>query len=146
MIRLIFQKVCWSLIHAEPPARTKGNGWKHSIVFFCLVFGISIEKAHIALPPTSGGDSPKIGVYNAGVSDSNSTETYKIIKMRETEAMASGHLSSADQLLYFAYVLTMKTVIRELDHIGQALQDSYGVVGGSIENFELLFNSMYESV
>jgi len=66
--------------------------------------------------------------------------------VRESEAMTNGDLNSSGQLLYFAYVLTMKTVIRELDHIGKALQDSYGVVGGSIDSFEQLFNSMYDSV
>jgi len=66
--------------------------------------------------------------------------------VRETEAMSSGQLNSSGQLLYFAYVLTMKTVIRELDHIGNTLQEAYGVVGGSIENFERLFSDMYEVV
>lgn len=66
--------------------------------------------------------------------------------VRETEAMSSEQLNTSAQLLYFAYALTMKTVIRELDHIGNELQEAYGVVGGSRQNFEHLFSSVYEAV
>jgi len=54
--------------------------------------------------------------------------------------MTQGPLNTSGQLLYFAYVLTMKSVIKELDRIGDALQDAFGVVGGDITNFERLFN------
>jgi hypothetical protein len=70
----------------------------------------------------------------------------QIKAVRETEAMSGGHLNSTGQLLYFAYVLTMKTVIRELDDIGDVLQEANGVIGGSTENFERLFNRTYEAV
>jgi len=65
----------------------------------------------------------------------------RLIKsVRDSEAMTQGPLNTSGQLLYFAYVLTMKSVIKELDRIGDALQDAFGVVGGDITNFERLFN------
>jgi hypothetical protein len=60
--------------------------------------------------------------------------------------MTSRPLNTSGQLLYFAYVLTMKSVVKELEHIGDALQDAFGVVGGDIDNFERLFSHPYEVV
>lgn len=43
------------------------------------------------------------------------------------------------QLLFFAYALTMKGVIQELDYLGKTLQDAFGVIGQSTVDFESLF-------
>jgi len=66
--------------------------------------------------------------------------------VRDSEAMTKGPLNTSGQLLYFAYVLTMKSVVRELDRIGDALQDAFGVVGGDIANFDRLFSHSVEVV
>ncbi|KAI5117857.1 hypothetical protein M0805_007700 [Coniferiporia weirii] len=43
------------------------------------------------------------------------------------------------QLLFFAYALTMKGVIQELDYLGRTLQGAFGVIGQTTEEFEALF-------
>ncbi|THH02540.1 hypothetical protein EW145_g6738 [Phellinidium pouzarii] len=43
------------------------------------------------------------------------------------------------QLLFFAYALTMKGVIQELDYLGKTLQGAFGVIGQTTEEFEELF-------
>ena len=43
------------------------------------------------------------------------------------------------QLLFFAYALTMKGVTQELKVLGRTLQDAFGVIGQSPEEFEALF-------
>jgi len=43
------------------------------------------------------------------------------------------------QLLFFAYALTMKGVTQELEYLGRTLQDAFGVIGQSPEEFEALF-------
>jgi len=58
--------------------------------------------------------------------------------------MTNAPLNTSGQLLYFAYVLTMKSVVQELDRIGEALQDAFGVVGGDSEGFEQLFSNICE--
>lgn len=48
-------------------------------------------------------------------------------------------MKGSRQLLFFAYALTMKGVIQELDYLGRTLQEAFGVIGGSTEAFEALF-------
>lgn len=48
-------------------------------------------------------------------------------------------LKASRQLLYFAYALTMKGVIRELEVLGGTLQDVFGVIGQTREEFEGMF-------
>lgn len=43
------------------------------------------------------------------------------------------------QLLFFAYALTMKGVIQELEALGKTLQNAFGVIGQTTEEFENLF-------
>ena len=43
------------------------------------------------------------------------------------------------QLLFFAYALTMKGVTMELEFLGRTLQDAFGVIGHTAEEFEMLF-------
>ena len=42
-------------------------------------------------------------------------------------------------MLFFAYALTMKGVIQELDFLGRTLQNAFGVIGQSLEEFESMF-------
>lgn len=53
--------------------------------------------------------------------------------------MQSRKVDSSPQLLYFAYALTMRNVIRDLDHIGGTLQEAFGVIGSDREQFERMF-------
>ena len=55
--------------------------------------------------------------------------------MRNREVKGSRHL------LFFAYALTMKAVIQELDYLGRTLQDAFGVIGQSRDAFEDLFEA-----
>ena len=55
--------------------------------------------------------------------------------MRNRDVKGSRHL------LFFAYAVTMKGVIQELDYLGSTLQDAFGVIGGSREAFESLFEA-----
>jgi hypothetical protein len=46
---------------------------------------------------------------------------------------------SSEYLLYFAYALSMKDLIHQLEQIGKLAQSSFGVLGGDVENFEEQF-------
>lgn len=42
-------------------------------------------------------------------------------------------------LLYFAYALSMKDLIHQLEELGRLAQSSFGVLGGDVESFEAQF-------
>lgn len=49
------------------------------------------------------------------------------------------------QLLFFAYALTMKGVTQELEYLGNILQDAFGVIGQSADEFDALFEEVRRS-
>jgi hypothetical protein len=51
----------------------------------------------------------------------------------------------SQQLLFFAYALTMKGVTMELEFLGRTLQDAFGVIGQTSEEFEMLFLPLDEA-
>ncbi|UZJ51468.1 hypothetical protein CBS101457_000788 [Exobasidium rhododendri] len=55
-----------------------------------------------------------------------------VVKKRATRG-------SSEYLLYFAYALSMKDLIHQLEDIGKLAQSSFGVLGGSVERFEEQF-------
>ncbi|KAI0765646.1 Fusaric acid resistance protein-like-domain-containing protein [Trametes elegans] len=59
--------------------------------------------------------------------------------IRKLEVVRSRDVKGSRHLLFFAYALTMKAVIQELDYLGRTLQDAFGVIGQSREAFEALF-------
>ncbi|KAH9893586.1 Fusaric acid resistance protein-like-domain-containing protein [Cubamyces lactineus] len=59
--------------------------------------------------------------------------------IRKLEVVRSREVKGSRHLLFFAYALTMKAVIQELDYLGRTLQDAFGVIGQSREAFEALF-------
>ena len=59
--------------------------------------------------------------------------------IRRLDAAKARSVKASRQLLYFAYALMMKGVIQELDFLGKTLQEAFGVLGGSTEDFENLF-------
>lgn len=59
--------------------------------------------------------------------------------IRELDVVKNRDVKGSRQLLFFAYALTMKGVIRELDYLGKTLQDAFGVIGQTTEEFEAMF-------
>jgi len=62
-----------------------------------------------------------------------------VAAIRALPIVKAKQVRSSRQLLYFAYVLTMKSVIEELDFLGETLQDAFGVIGQRREDFDRLF-------
>ncbi|PPQ71156.1 hypothetical protein CVT24_009837 [Panaeolus cyanescens] len=65
--------------------------------------------------------------------------------IRKLEVVKKREVKVSRQLLYFAYALTMKGVTMELEFLGRTLQDAFGVIGQTAEEFEMLFQPMLES-
>ncbi|KAH7099933.1 Fusaric acid resistance protein-like-domain-containing protein [Auriculariales sp. MPI-PUGE-AT-0066] len=63
-----------------------------------------------------------------------------VAKMRELPVIRNREVKGSRQLLYFAYALTMQGVTHELDELGARLQDAFGVIGHTRQEFENLFN------
>ena len=53
--------------------------------------------------------------------------------------MKNRDVKGSRQLLFFAYALTMQGVTRELDYLGHTLQNAFGVIGQTPEEFEAFF-------
>ncbi|KAI0630649.1 Fusaric acid resistance protein-like-domain-containing protein [Trametes polyzona] len=62
--------------------------------------------------------------------------------IRKLDVVRNREIKGSRHLLFFAYALTMKAVIQELDYLGRTLQDAFGVIGQSREAFEALFDEM----
>ncbi|GAA5989203.1 hypothetical protein JCM10908_001207 [Rhodotorula pacifica] len=62
-------------------------------------------------------------------------------RLRDLEVVKQRQLRNGTRsLIYYAYVIMMGDIIRELEELGRSLQALYGVVGGSaIADFEALF-------
>ncbi|TFK90654.1 hypothetical protein K466DRAFT_484360 [Polyporus arcularius HHB13444] len=61
--------------------------------------------------------------------------------IRKLDVVRNRDVKGSRHLLFFAYALTMKAVIQELDYLGRTLQDAFGVIGQSREAFESLFEA-----
>ncbi|KAG7439468.1 uncharacterized protein BT62DRAFT_913494 [Guyanagaster necrorhizus] len=59
--------------------------------------------------------------------------------IRRLEVVRNRDVKGSRQLLFFAYALTMKGVTQELESLGRTLQDAFGVIGQTPEEFETLF-------
>ncbi|KZT29097.1 hypothetical protein NEOLEDRAFT_1154149 [Neolentinus lepideus HHB14362 ss-1] len=59
--------------------------------------------------------------------------------IRRLDIVKSRDIKGSRQLLFFAYALTMKGVTQELDYLGRTLQDAFGVIGQTTEEFEAMF-------
>ncbi|KDQ55716.1 hypothetical protein JAAARDRAFT_327588 [Jaapia argillacea MUCL 33604] len=59
--------------------------------------------------------------------------------IRRLDVVKNRDIKGSRQLLFFAYALTMKGVIQELDYLGRTLQDAFGVIGQTTEEFEAMF-------
>ncbi|KAF8504112.1 Fusaric acid resistance protein-like-domain-containing protein [Gautieria morchelliformis] len=59
--------------------------------------------------------------------------------IRNLDVVKTRNVQGSRQLLYFAYALMMKGVVQELDFLARTLQEAFGVLGGSTEDFDNLF-------
>ncbi|KAF8143351.1 hypothetical protein K438DRAFT_1876211 [Mycena galopus ATCC 62051] len=62
-----------------------------------------------------------------------------VAAIRKLDVVRSRDVKGSRQLLFFAYALTMKGVTVELENIGRTLQNAFGVIGQTPEEFEALF-------
>jgi len=59
--------------------------------------------------------------------------------IRNLDVVKNRDVKASKQLLFFAYALTMKGVIQDLDFLGRTVQEAFGVIGEGLEGFEDLF-------
>lgn len=59
--------------------------------------------------------------------------------IRKLDVVRNRDVKGSRQLLFFAYALTMKGVTQELEKLGRTMQDAFGVIGETREEFEGLF-------
>lgn len=59
--------------------------------------------------------------------------------IRKLDVVKNREVHTSRQLLFFAYALTMKGVTQELEYLGRTLQDAFGTIGQSVEEFDALF-------
>lgn len=59
--------------------------------------------------------------------------------IRKLDVVKNREVHGSRELLFFAYALMMKGVTQELDYLGRILQDAFGVIGQSAEEFDALF-------
>ncbi|KAG6845403.1 hypothetical protein H0H87_009750 [Tephrocybe sp. NHM501043] len=65
--------------------------------------------------------------------------------IRRLDVVRNRDVKGSRQLLFFAYALTMKGVTDELETLGRTMQEAFGVIGGSADEFEALFMYPEES-
>ncbi|KAF8973312.1 hypothetical protein BDZ97DRAFT_1780768 [Flammula alnicola] len=65
--------------------------------------------------------------------------------IRKLDVVKKRDAKISQQLLFFAYALTMKGVTMELEFLGRTLQNAFGVIGQTSEEFEKLFLPLDES-
>ncbi|KAJ7502501.1 hypothetical protein B0H11DRAFT_1988806 [Mycena galericulata] len=68
-----------------------------------------------------------------------------VAAIRRLDVVRNREVKGSRQLLFFAYALTMKGVTVELESLGQTLQNAFGVIGQTPEEFEALFQDPEES-
>uniref|UniRef100_A0A8H7Y7M4 DUF2421 domain-containing protein n=1 Tax=Psilocybe cubensis TaxID=181762 RepID=A0A8H7Y7M4_PSICU len=71
--------------------------------------------------------------------------TPQVEAIRKLDVVKNRDAKVSRQLLFFAYALTMKGVTMELEFLGRTLQDAFGVIGQTSEEFEQLFLPLGES-
>ena len=65
--------------------------------------------------------------------------------IRKLDVVKNRDAKISRQLLFFAYALTMRGVTMELEFLGRTLQNAFGVIGQTAEEFEMLFLPLTES-
>ena len=59
--------------------------------------------------------------------------------IRRLDVVKNRDVKGSRQLLFFAYALAMKGVTQELESLGRTLQNAFGVIGQTSDEFEALF-------
>ncbi|KAJ6507413.1 Fusaric acid resistance protein-like-domain-containing protein [Mycena vitilis] len=62
-----------------------------------------------------------------------------VAAIRKLDVVRHREVKGSRQLLFFAYALTMKGVTVELESLGRTMQNAFGVIGQTPEEFEALF-------
>ncbi|KAJ7496902.1 Fusaric acid resistance protein-like-domain-containing protein [Mycena latifolia] len=68
-----------------------------------------------------------------------------VAAIRNLDVVRNRDVKGSRQLLFFAYAITMKGVTMELEVLGHTLQNAFGVIGQTPEEFEALFLDLEES-
>lgn len=68
-----------------------------------------------------------------------------VAAIRKLDVVRNREVKGSRQLLFFAYALTMQGVTLELESLGHTLQNAFGVIGQTPEEFEALFVDPEES-
>ncbi|KAL5631313.1 hypothetical protein ACGC1H_006986 [Rhizoctonia solani] len=61
--------------------------------------------------------------------------------VRQLDVVKNKNIKASKHLLFFAYVILMGGVIKELEFLGGTLQEAFGVIGESSSLFEALFSN-----
>ncbi|KAJ1304721.1 hypothetical protein OPQ81_005859 [Rhizoctonia solani] len=61
--------------------------------------------------------------------------------VRQLDVVRNKDVKASKHLLFFAYVILMSGVIKELEFLGRTLQEAFGVIGESASLFEALFSN-----
>ncbi|CUA66706.1 putative membrane protein YGL140C [Saccharomyces cerevisiae S288c] [Rhizoctonia solani] len=61
--------------------------------------------------------------------------------VRQLDVVKNKNIKASKHLLFFAYVILMSGVIKELEFLGGTLQEAFGVIGESSSLFEALFTN-----
>ncbi|KAJ7213027.1 Fusaric acid resistance protein-like-domain-containing protein [Mycena pura] len=67
-----------------------------------------------------------------------------VAAIRKLDVVRNRDVKGSRQLLFFAYALAMKGVTNELENLGRTLQNAFGVIGQTPEEFEALFEDSEE--
>ena len=99
------------------------------------------------LPPAEDARLRLVRKPSAAVAGSILTLTSpsQVDAIRKLDVVRNRDVKGSRHLLFFAYALTMKAVIQELDFLGRTLQDAFGVIGESRDAFEDLFEAPIDS-
>ncbi|CCO29015.1 hypothetical protein BN14_03017 [Rhizoctonia solani AG-1 IB] len=61
--------------------------------------------------------------------------------VRQLKVVKNKDIKASKHLLFFAYVILMSGVIKELEFLGRTVQEAFGVIGESSSLFEALFTN-----
>lgn len=67
------------------------------------------------------------------------TSPFQVDAIQRLDIVKNREVNASRQLLFFAYALTMRGVTLELDALGRTLQEAFGVIGQTPDEFDQLF-------
>ena len=91
------------------------------------------------LPPAEDSRQRLVCSISLCVRHFLSNTARKVEAIRNLDIVKNRDVRGSRQLLFFAYALTMKGVIHELDYLGRTAQGAFGVIGQTVDDFESMF-------